>query len=138
MAKRTLLRNLRSLPKTLDGVKLTIGRTIALPDGKVLNPGDQVPAELLGQGVSVRQLVRRGYVLTSEKVDHRFLDGAPKAEPPKQESPKEEEKKSFKDINGSSSKAEIRTALEALGFEVGQSATKKEMLLALQEELGDQ
>lgn len=134
MAKKTLLRNLRTLPKTLDGMELSIGRTIKLPDGKVLNPGDPVPKDLLSEGVSIRQMVKRGYILTSDKVDHRFLDhSAPKPEPKKEEKPK-----AFNDINSSSSKAEIRTALEALGYEVSPSATKKDMLTALEDELGAQ
>jgi len=127
MAKRALVRDLRKLPKTLDGVAVSIGRTIRLGDGVELHPGDAVPKELL-ESPNLRALVRNGYVVPSSPVDHRFLGGAAKtkakASPPTEPTALE----AAGDVGAHSTKSELRAALETLGYDVPSGATKSELL----------
>jgi hypothetical protein len=124
MAKRLRLKEVRKLPKTLDGVTLTIGRTMRTPSGKTLNIGDPVPDEILRSG-SIRAMIHRGYINTSKPVDIRFLDALP-AERAKPEP--EPEKKTFSNIGPESSKKELKEALEAMGHVIPQGAKKADLV----------
>jgi len=124
MAKRTLLREVRKLPKTLDGVTLTVGRTMRTPSGKTLSVGDPVPDEILRSG-SIRAMIHRGYINTSKPVDIRFLDALPADRVKPEPKP---EPKTFSNIGPESSKREIREALEAMGHVIPQGTKKAELV----------
>lgn len=119
MARRRLLKELRKLPRTLDGVTLSVGRTFTLPDGKVLSPGDAVPIEALAS--NLRALIKHGYVATSEPVDYRYV--APLSAPPQPEPAAETASEEPR-----LTKSELRAKLEDAGVEIPAGASKAELL----------
>lgn len=121
MARRRLLKELRKLPKTLDGQVLSIGRTITLDDGTVLNPGAEVPASLLAHP-RLSSLLKHGYISTGSPVDYRAVTplSAPPAPPEKAEAPPADEPRL--------SKAELRARLEDAGVEIPTGASKADLL----------
>ncbi len=121
MARRRLLKDLRKLPKTLDGQKLSVGRTITLDDGTVLNPGAEVPASLLAHP-RLSSMLKHGYISTSSPVDYRAVTplSAPPTPHAKVETPPADEPRL--------SKAELRAKLEEAGVEVPAGASKADLL----------
>jgi hypothetical protein len=119
MPKRIHLRELRAAPRSLEGIALSIGRTVRAPSGVELNPGDPVPAEILSDP-NLGRLIRSGYVRTGELVNYRALE-------PVAVKPAEPEPAPAEPSPAPSTKSELRSALEALGVEVPAGATKAEL-----------
>ena len=128
MARRRLLKELRKLPKTLDGQVLSIGRTITLDDGTVLNPGAEVPASLLAHP-RLSSLLKHGYISTGSPVDYRAVTplSAPPAPPEKAEAPTTKVETPPAD-EPRLSKAELRARLEDAGVEIPAGASKADLL----------
>jgi hypothetical protein len=71
--RRKMLRELRHLSGSLEGVKMVVARTIELGGKLIAQVGDDV-TEIAVTWTNLPMLIKRGYVLTSSPVDHTRIE----------------------------------------------------------------
>ena len=132
MRKHKLKREYRALPTSLDGVKLTVAKAIPMGGGERLLPGTDVTNEARGWR-NLRMLLLRGYLVADPPVNSPRVvpiqDAAPAKPAPSPEKNRGNDPLSLSDVSESSSKRDIRKALDAAGVSVPTTFSKSDLLL---------